>query len=72
MVIADHAGSGKTLAYLLPNIQAMRMEEEQLKEEGATATVPKNPRMVVVCPTEELCLQVVMNCRALSRVCGTT
>lgn len=64
VVLADHAGSGKTLAYLLPLLQVLREEERVL---GAAATQPHCPRLVVVVPTAELCAQVVRVCRALSR-----
>jgi hypothetical protein len=66
VVIADHAGSGKTLAYLLPFIQGIQQEEALLG--AGQATVPFCPRFLVICPTEELCAQVVMVCRALSKV----
>lgn len=62
VILADHAGSGKTLAYLLPLIQRMKEVEAQ---EGRVA--PHCPRLVVVVPTAELCAQVVRVCRALSR-----
>jgi ATP-dependent RNA helicase DDX18/HAS1 len=64
VVIADHAGSGKTLAYLLPFISALKEEEDLL---GSAATQPNCPRLIVVAPTTELCAQVVRVCRALSR-----
>ncbi|KAI7845180.1 hypothetical protein COHA_001225 [Chlorella ohadii] len=67
VVLADHAGSGKTLAYLLPLLQALKEEEALL---GAAATQPRCPRLVVVVPTAELCAQVLRVCRALSRVGG--
>jgi hypothetical protein len=63
MILADHAGSGKTLAYLLPLLQSLKEEEKWL---GGSATVPKCPRVVVVVPTAELCAQVLRVCRALS------
>ncbi|GAB4820362.1 hypothetical protein N2152v2_007408 [Parachlorella kessleri] len=64
VILADHAGSGKTLAYLLPLIQQLKEEEAQL---GRRVTQPGSPRIVVVVPTAELCSQVVRVCRALSR-----
>jgi hypothetical protein len=63
-VLADHAGSGKTLAYLLPLLQVLREEERIL---GAAATQRNCPRLLVVVPTAELCAQVLRVCRALSR-----
>lgn len=64
MVLADHAGSGKTLAYLLPLLQGLKQEEAAL---GAGATQPRCPRLVVVVPTAELAAQVLRVMRALSR-----
>lgn len=64
VVLADHAGSGKTLAYLLPLLQVLREEERIL---GAAATQRNCPRLLVVVPTAELCAQVLRVCRALSR-----
>lgn len=64
VVVADHAGSGKTLAYLAPLLQALKAEEALL---GGAATQPRCPRLVVVVPTAELCAQVLRVVRALSR-----
>jgi ATP-dependent RNA helicase DDX18/HAS1 len=64
VVLADHAGSGKTLAYLLPLLQALREEEALL---GPEARQPYCPRLLVLAPTAELCAQVLRVCRALSR-----
>lgn len=55
IAMADQAGSGKTLAYLLPVIQQMRLEEAQL---GKPATQPRSPRALVLAPTTELVQQV--------------
>jgi ATP-dependent RNA helicase DDX18/HAS1 len=63
VVLADHAGSGKTLAYIVPLVQALKAEEKAL---GRPATIPNSPRIVVVVPTSELCAQVLRVCRALS------
>lgn len=48
MVLADQAGSGKTLAYLLPLIQALKTEEAA---NGGPVTQPGRPRIVIVAPT---------------------
>lgn len=47
-LIADHAGSGKTLAYLIPIIQQLWEEEA---EAGSRLTVPNNPRVIILAPT---------------------
>lgn len=66
MVVADQAGSGKTLAYLVPLVQALKEEEEA--QGGGRLTKPRRPRAVIICPTEELCVQVLYTARALSKV----
>ena len=48
LLLADHAGSGKTLAYLLPMIQRLRNDEKHAK---GKITEPNNPRAVVIAPT---------------------
>ncbi|GIL45873.1 hypothetical protein Vafri_3002 [Volvox africanus] len=63
LVLADQAGSGKTLAYLLPLMQALRREEVAA---GTRVTRPKRPRGIVVAPTVELVQQVLRVARALS------
>lgn len=63
IVVADYAGSGKTLAYLIPLIQKMKAEETAA---GKPTTTPCAPRIVVVVPTAELCNQVLRVCRGLS------
>lgn len=53
-IVADQSGSGKTLAYLTPIIQRLRQEELQ----GASKSLSKCPRVVILVPTAELALQV--------------
>jgi DEAD/DEAH box helicase len=67
VVVADQSGSGKTLAYLVPLIQQIK---EQERSAGGPQTQPRKPRAVVLCPTEELCAQVLLTCRALSKACS--
>ena len=64
VLAADHAGSGKTLAYLVPVVEALKREEE---ERGGRATEPGRPRALVVLPTQELALQVAGVARGLTR-----
>lgn len=49
-------GTGKTVAYLLPSMQAM-----------LNGAAPKSPRMLVLAPTRELAIQIADEARALSR-----
>ncbi|XP_050216875.1 DEAD-box ATP-dependent RNA helicase 50 [Mercurialis annua] len=62
-VIADQSGSGKTLAYLIPLIQRLRLEELQ----GLRKSLPHSPEVLVMAPTAELASQVLNNCRSLSK-----
>ncbi len=45
----DQAGSGKTLAYLLPLLQQLKQEEAALG--GGPMARPGCPRLIVVAPT---------------------
>lgn len=48
-LLADHAGSGKTLAYLLPLVQRLKEEEQRL---GLAAVTRSNsPRVLILVPT---------------------
>lgn len=51
------AGSGKTLAYLLPLVQALREEEQTLCD---SITMRNAPRLIILAPTTELCAQVAL------------
>ena len=64
VLLADHAGSGKTLSYLVPLLQNLKAEEQN---SGMTLSPPKKPRIIVLVPTAELCMQVLRVARALSR-----
>lgn len=63
LVVGDHSGSGKTLAYLAPLVQLLRQEEA---EADGPVTVPNCPRVLIVVPTEELCQQVARVVKALT------
>lgn len=64
VLLADHAGSGKTLSYLVPLIQRLKEDEATYSEPLGR---PCQPRIVVVVPTNELASQVLRVCRALSK-----
>lgn len=55
------AGSGKTLAYLLPLVQGMREEEKSVCD---SLTMRNSPRIIILAPTTELCAQA---CPVLKR-----
>ena len=67
VVLADHAGSGKTLAYLTPLAASLLDADATL---GRTA--PGAPRALVLAPTSELCVQVLSVARALARGLAST
>ena len=66
VVVADHAGSGKTLAYLVPI--AMHLAAAEASQGRAP---PCTPRAIVLAPTSELCAQVGGVARALARGLAT-
>ena len=67
VVVADHAGSGKTLAYLVPI--AMHLAAAEAAHGRAP---PCTPRAIVLAPTSELCAQVGGVSRALARGLATS
>ncbi|CAM9779671.1 unnamed protein product [Ascophyllum nodosum] len=54
-VVADQTGTGKTLAYLAPLVQRLRLDE-QAKVQGRAR--PGRPRVLILAPTAELAQQV--------------
>jgi ATP-dependent RNA helicase DDX18/HAS1 len=64
VLIADHAGSGKTLAYLVPLVQAIADAEAG---GGRPSAGPRPPAALCLVPTSELAAQVLATARALSR-----
>jgi len=48
VAVADQAGSGKTLAYLLPLLQQLKLKEAAA---GGPCTVPNSPYIIVMTPT---------------------
>ncbi|WCJ25127.1 DEAD-box ATP-dependent RNA helicase 50 [Euphorbia peplus] len=62
-IVADQSGSGKTLAYLIPVIQRLRIQELA----GLGKSFSRSPQVLVMVPTAELASQVLNNCRSLSK-----
>ena len=63
-------GTGKTLAFLLPVVQAIRRSEAELVRGGkarGAQTRPGRPACVVLAPSRELASQVTLVLKALSR-----
>ncbi len=52
---ASQTGMGKTLAYILPIINELKLQELQLKQR---LTLPKRPRVLILAPSRELCQQI--------------
>ncbi|WIA31756.1 hypothetical protein OEZ86_002630 [Tetradesmus obliquus] len=63
VALADQAGSGKTLAYLLPLLQQLKRREAAA---GGPVTQPNSPSLIIMAPTTELAQQVGRVVRALS------
>ena len=62
VLLADQAGSGKTLSYLLPLLQRL----ERLERDSGMS-VSKRPRALVLVPTSELASQVTEVVKELSK-----
>jgi len=62
VLLADQAGSGKTLSYLLPLLQRLERLE---RESGMSAS--KRPRAIILVPTSELARQVTEVVKELSK-----
>jgi len=52
---ASQTGMGKTLTYVLPIINELKLQELQLNER---LTQPKRPRVLILAPSRELCQQI--------------
>lgn len=62
LIIGAQTGSGKTLTYLVPVMEAIKSDEEA----GHARAKPKRPRAIVLVPTRELALQVHDVAKSLS------
>lgn len=62
VAITDAAGSGKTLAYLVPLVAQLRAAEAA----GSPRAIGGCPRVCILAPTSELCSQILSTCRQLS------
>jgi superfamily II DNA/RNA helicase len=58
-VVCSETGSGKTLAYLLPILNKALFLQEKKYVGGLDLLGRSNPPSVVLCPTVELCRQVI-------------
>lgn len=65
VLVAAETGSGKTLTYLLPVIDLLKMDESK---KGLVKRRLDHPRAIVLVPTRELVSQVVKSCKSLSHI----
>lgn len=77
VVIGAATGSGKTYAYLLPVVMALKAAEALRDEGEPPLRIARRPRAIVVVPTRELAEQVLAVAKELSysvkfRVIGAT
>ncbi|KAJ7231287.1 hypothetical protein B0H12DRAFT_1146780 [Mycena haematopus] len=68
-LLASETGSGKSIAYLLPMLQALKISEARRLVEGATTPIASkrglNPRALILAPTHELARQLTTFAKAL-------
>ncbi|KAF9445256.1 P-loop containing nucleoside triphosphate hydrolase protein [Macrolepiota fuliginosa MF-IS2] len=68
-LLASETGSGKSLAYLLPLLQRLKLDEESGAHNHNDATTKRalNPRAIILAPTHELARQLSSFTKALAR-----
>jgi ATP-dependent RNA helicase MRH4 len=69
-LLASETGSGKSIAYLLPMLQALKLSEARRLAAGDAEATPAskrglNPRVLVLAPTHELAGQLTTAAKAL-------
>lgn len=65
-LLASETGSGKSIAYLLPVLQALKLSEAQSRAvQSGEEELPLNPRALVLAPTHELTRQLSTFAKAL-------
>lgn len=66
-LLASETGSGKSVAYLLPMLQALKLSENDvaIQDEENRPKYPINPRAIVLAPTHELSRQLSTFAKAL-------
>lgn len=65
VALCSETGSGKTVAYLLPLLNRMLFQRALKPAGGLDLLGRSSPPVVVVCPTAELCKQVVSVARSM-------
>lgn len=64
-LLASETGSGKSLAYLLPLLQKLKLDETN-GITRANSRLPLNPRAIILAPTHELARQLSSFAKALT------
>ncbi|KAJ8454861.1 hypothetical protein ONZ45_g19140 [Pleurotus djamor] len=65
VLLASETGSGKSIAYLLPVIQALKQSESVGRANPQEDALPLNPRAIVLAPTHELSRQLTSFSKSL-------
>ena len=63
-LLASETGSGKSIAYLLPLLQALKQRE--IPDNTPPRTNLRRPRALIIAPTHELCRQLSSQSKSLS------
>ncbi|XP_006457418.1 hypothetical protein AGABI2DRAFT_123286 [Agaricus bisporus var. bisporus H97] len=66
-LLASETGSGKSLAYMLPLLQRLKLDEESNSPQTRSTERALNPRAIILAPTHELARQLSSFTKALSR-----
>ena len=59
-------GSGKTIAYVLPLLQQLKLQEQSVPNPDETLRKPQRPRVLILAPTRELVAQITSVVKSLS------
>ena len=59
-------GSGKTISYVLPVLQQLKLEEQSVSNPEETLRKPQRPRVLILAPTRELVQQITTVVKSLS------
>jgi superfamily II DNA/RNA helicase len=59
-------GSGKTIAYVLPLLQQLKRQEQEVSNPEEMLRRPQRPRVVILAPTRELVQQITTVVKSLS------
>jgi ATP-dependent RNA helicase MRH4, mitochondrial len=63
-LLASETGSGKSFAYLLPVLQALKQSE--IPQDSSSRMNIRKPRALIIAPTHELCRQLASQSKSLS------